>query len=731
MSPDRAVICPACRRASSVEERQELGGLCPGCLLELADGPRPVRADAADEPPPLEPGASFRSLEVEALLGRGGMGYVYRARHLGLDRPFALKILSPELASRPGFADRFVREARAMAALDHPRIVRITDSGQERGLSFIVMDYVEGPTLRQRMSEGPIPLPDALGIALDLCDALAAAHARGIVHRDIKPENILFDAAGRAKVTDFGLAKALVRGESVALTRTSAVMGTARYMAPEQLEQLTVDHRADIYSLGAVLYELFAGEVPSGAFPPARRSTVSRRLERIIVECLDPSPEGRPPSALHVRRALERWRRRSSPASNRLRAPALAILLAGTTGALGVAIGVRRGRAPALRDLPGRWEELDGSGHGGGVSNQRGVVRQPALALDRRGHPLVAWVADAGAGADIHVRRWDGGGWVDLGGPDGVSASAAPSRMPAIALDGQDNPVLAWVEDADGVWLQRYRDGRWEGMGGWDQTDLGSAARVEWPGLAVHGDQLAIAWCGDGRVFVRHFEGGDWREHAGSASGDGLSGVMTGECRPSVALDSAGRPWVAWARPGEGQTGDLFVRRWDGGRWEGVGGASVPARARSVRLALTAEDHPVITWRDFEPNARRSWIMARAWDGRAWQELGGSARGRGLVSEGSSAYRPDLALDRRGHPVVVWNALIGPGNEHEIYAKRWDGKSWAELGGSGSGNGLSAAPGDSGGAAIALDAEGRPTVVWTEAGARTAEIYLRRFVPSE
>jgi predicted Ser/Thr protein kinase len=741
--------CSSCGLASPPDEQRDLQGFCPGCLLDLAAASHPVD-DLSARTAPLAGGAIFRALEVEDLLGRGGMSFVYRARHRGLDRPVALKILAPELAGRPGFAERFEREAQTMAALDHPRIVRITDFGRARGLFFIVMEYVAGMTLRQRLAAGRLPLDEALAIARDVCQALNAAHTRGVIHRDIKPENILLDCAGRAKVTDFGLAKVLSEDGAAGLTGTRVVMGTVRYMAPEQLEDLrAVDHRGDIFSLGVVLYELLTGEVPQGAFPlPSRRARVSRKLDRLVLACLHPEASGRPSSVTQVEHVLAGLSRQPGSGMARRRAWRLVLpgLAAAAVAAAGLGLRRDRGRnAPVVtvEDVPGHWKALGGSSGAGGVSNSQGVSRDVTMTLDRQGRPVLAWVEKEPGNEKVSLRRWNGAGWRDVGGSaagDGGSVSRGPSRAPAIALDGQDNLVVAWAENHS-LWLRRHRDDRWEELG--DSATGGGvggrAGRVDWPSLALDGrGQPVVAWCQDQHIFLRRFDGTRWRELGSSASGEGMSGAAPGDCRPSLALDAAGQPWVAWTRYRDGGRddggGELLLRRWDGSRWRDVAGPPAAdgegtRRARTVRLALTPAGHPVLAWRQAEPTARRFWIMVMAWNGRTWVELGGSARGRGLVSEGASAYAPHLALDRQGRPTVVWNALVGPWSEHDIYLKRWDGERWVELAGSGSGNGLSNNRGDSGGPVVALDAAGTPTVAWIESAPHNAEVFLRRFVP--
>jgi serine/threonine protein kinase len=231
------------------------GGGCPRCLL--AAGLEP-----GEEPFPRERLAvAFPGLDIEGMIGRGGMGVVYRARQRSLDRVVALKILPPEVAEDPAFADRFTREARALARLSHPHIVAVHEAGEADGLYYLVMELVDGPNLREAQAAGRLAPEEALAIVPQICDALQYAHDQGVVHRDVKPENILLDRGGRVKIADFGLAKILRRSsEDRTLTGTDQVMGTLHYMAPEQMTSpLEVDHRADIYSLGVVFYEMLTG----------------------------------------------------------------------------------------------------------------------------------------------------------------------------------------------------------------------------------------------------------------------------------------------------------------------------------------------------------------------------------------------------------------------------------------------------------------------------------------
>jgi hypothetical protein len=257
------------------------------------------------EPPPLETVAAlFPKLELISLLGAGGMGAVYKARQPDLDRFIALKLLPKDGKEEGASAERFNREARALARLSHPNIVAVHEFGQVEGLHFFIMEFVDGANLRQMELTGRLSAREALQIIPQICDALQYAHDEGVVHRDIKPENVLVDRKGRVKIADFGLAKIMgVDAEVLRLTVDGQVMGTPHYMAPEQVERpLAVDHRADIYSLGVVFYEMLTGDLPIGKFaPPSRKVELDVRLDEIVLRALENDPERRYQHASEVK----------------------------------------------------------------------------------------------------------------------------------------------------------------------------------------------------------------------------------------------------------------------------------------------------------------------------------------------------------------------------------------------------------------------------------------------
>ena len=250
------------------------------------------------------------------------MATVWRAEDPLLARAVAIKTLDPTLAEDEAIRVRFRREAVAAAAVAHPNIVATYDTGEDDGIAYIVMELVEGATLRQAIDlHGALPPARAADIAAQVADALSAAHARGLVHRDVKPSNVLVQLDGRVKVTDFGIAKAADQAHEE-LTRAGNVMGTARYLAPEQLEGHAVDERADVYSLGLVLYEMLTGHSPFGAdteiahrrraahrpAPPrvlTARPGLAPGLAHVIDRALERDPANRWPNAAAMRDALD------------------------------------------------------------------------------------------------------------------------------------------------------------------------------------------------------------------------------------------------------------------------------------------------------------------------------------------------------------------------------------------------------------------------------------------
>ena len=302
---------------------QRAEGALPGVPPE---GAFPTGTETGGTAPPFNPppvaelSEKFPQLEIIQLIGSGGMGAVYKARQKELDRIVALKILPPGIGRDSAFADRFAREARALARLNHSNVVTLYEFGRANGLFFFLMEFVDGVNLRQLLNAGRLSAREALVIVPQICDALQYAHDQGIVHRDIKPENILLDRKGRVKVADFGLARLMgleaevsapggdqAISASATLTEAGKIMGTPQYMAPEQTEKPTeVDHRADIYSLGVVLYQMLTGELPGKRIePPSKKVHLDVRLDEVVLRALEREPERRYQQASQVKTDVE------------------------------------------------------------------------------------------------------------------------------------------------------------------------------------------------------------------------------------------------------------------------------------------------------------------------------------------------------------------------------------------------------------------------------------------
>jgi hypothetical protein len=305
-------VSDACAKCGTSNPTGRLG-VCPRCAFETDEGPLLI---------------GNGTLELEDPIGRGGMGAVYRARHLKLGRSVAVKFLPLDLAAQEEFRLRFEREARVLAMLNHPNIVAIHDFGQEDGQGFIVMELVVGKPLSERL---PVPADEAVRIAVQVCDALEYAHGKGVIHRDIKPENILIDGAGRVKVADFGIAR-IVRADTPHWTVTTpkGMLGTPHYMAPEAQQGAPPDARMDVYALGVVLYQMVSGRVPQGDFEP-----LAGPLDGVVRRAIAPEPSKRYPSASEFRKDLEASASAASkgglPSEERIFVRAVAILQAIST----------------------------------------------------------------------------------------------------------------------------------------------------------------------------------------------------------------------------------------------------------------------------------------------------------------------------------------------------------------------------------------------------------------
>jgi hypothetical protein len=397
--PDKCPQCGASLPAGA------LAGLCPACLLQQGAAADTVTGPdgKVSVPPSIEEVAlHFPGLEIIELLGRGGMGAVYKARQKQLDRLVALKILPPRSGDDSAFAERFTREAKALARLNHPGIVTLYEFGKvdpqpsttnplsrqnevtagrpSYGLYYFLMEFVDGVNLRRLLAGGRIAPREALAIVPQICDALQYAHDQGIVHRDIKPDNILLDRRGRVKLADFGLAKLVesdapltpslsasdaerladrpVEGKPPVLTEAGKIMGTPRYMSPEQVQNPgAVDHRADIYALGVVFYQMLTGELPGKSLePPSRKVEIDVRLDDVVLRALEKDPERRYQQVSEVKTSVETIVRTPEPAAraaaaNQGQAPASKVKHPRETGEEGLLVEADKPRRQGLKVL--------------------------------------------------------------------------------------------------------------------------------------------------------------------------------------------------------------------------------------------------------------------------------------------------------------------------------------------------------------------------------------------
>lgn len=294
MTEDRIIECSQCKASYDKDVfNNTFLGLCPSCLTK----------DTVSIP------KQFGQLELLEPIGQGGMGIVYRGRHVKLGRTVAIKILSSEASIDAEFLQRFEREAKTLALLNHPNIVAIYDYGQQDGFSYLAMEYIDGISLEEKSKSNKIDKKEAIEIAFQVCDALIEAHKVGIIHRDIKPANILIDKNNRVKVADFGIA-AIMNSDTLSpkLTLTGYTVGTPMYGAPEQLAGIArQDVRIDIYSLGVVLYEMLTGELPVGSWVSAGHD-----IDPILKKALARKPEYRYQSVEELKKDLINLRFKTS-----------------------------------------------------------------------------------------------------------------------------------------------------------------------------------------------------------------------------------------------------------------------------------------------------------------------------------------------------------------------------------------------------------------------------------
>jgi serine/threonine-protein kinase len=469
----------------------------------------------------LAAGTRLGPYEVLGLIGAGGMGEVYKARDTRLDRTVAIKILPPELSADPDRRARFEREAKTIAGLAHPNICTLHDAGTESGSTYLVMELLTGETLAERLHRGPLPMEQALVVATEIADALAAAHRQGVIHRDLKPGNVMLTKTG-SKLLDFGLAKLAGHAEqpaaahlmsaltrSTPLTGEGVILGTVQYMAPEQLEGKPADARTDLWALGALLYEMLTGkrafEGTSAASligailerEPTPLSTLlpltPPSVDRLVRQCLAKSPDDRPDTAHDLANQL-RWMRDPSgtggltPVQPRRRRE-LRMALVAVGGLLLFAAGTGVMwllRAPAPRAAVARpsvdvgpAEELNAGGVFINSPTPGGSCT--ALAWSPDGQALV-FVGRRGGVQQLYVRRLDSTEARPLPNTEGA-------KVLAVSPDGQ------WVAFRAAGRIRKVPFGGGPGM------DLASVASFRPNGLA---------WGPDGRLFFGGDDGRIW-----------------------------------------------------------------------------------------------------------------------------------------------------------------------------------------------------------------------------
>jgi dipeptidyl aminopeptidase/acylaminoacyl peptidase len=556
----------------------------------------------------LDPGTRLGSYEVIAPLGSGGMGEVYRARDLKLGREVAIKVLPIIVAFSAERRARFEREARAIASLSHPNVLTIFDFGTHEGRTYAVMELLEGETLRERLRDGPLPLRKAVEYGVQMAEGLAAAHEKGIVHRDLKPENVIVTLDGRVKILDFGLARMSSADEpgaadvdtQVHRTDPGTVLGTAAYMAPEQVRGEPADHRADIFSLGCLLYEMLAGvrafardtpvETMSAILkaepPPLDRTEapVPPALERIVRRCLEKQPSERFQSARDLAFQLQNVLDDSRPARRALGAPLPAGRRLGPSvvvavGALALAAGLAAGYWAGLahRGPPAAGREPSFAR----LTYGRGMIRSARFAPD--GKTVIFGAAWDGQPTRLHLGRTESTESTPLALPDGEILSVAPTGELAVSIghvyDGwMGEGTLArapMLGDSARPLLERVREADWtpDGTGLAIVRRVGGRERLEFPidyvlyestGYISHirfspgGDRIAFA---DHPLFaddvgylavvdragrkqtLTEFWGGGLRSLAWSPSGDEIyfTASRRGEDAALRAVDLSGR----------------------------------------------------------------------------------------------------------------------------------------------------------------------------------------------
>lgn len=348
------IVCQECGH-----ERPSEGdvAVCPSCILKSAlTVTRTIQDQQSRFDPPSTEALQreFSGFDVHSLIGQGGMGAVYHCTQKSLNRQVAIKILPLANVRDETFPERFQREAHVIGKMHHPGIVSVFDAGEVEGYLYLVMQYVDGCTLRDLILAGELPVVDVLELITQVGAALQFAHDQGVVHRDIKPENVLIDQNGKIHIADFGIAKLIHADEKqIDLTPTSGGIGTRNYMAPEQCSNTNVDHRADIYSLGVLFYELLTGDLPTVDFtPPSRKRKLDKRIDSIVLKLLKEAPENRFQQATDLISEIERLQTRRFLTARKVLATLMMLI-----GCCSLLMGVYQ---QFFSPLPDRGEQIAG-----------------------------------------------------------------------------------------------------------------------------------------------------------------------------------------------------------------------------------------------------------------------------------------------------------------------------------------------------------------------------------
>ncbi len=567
-------------------------------------------------------GTTLGHFEIIGILGKGGMGEVFRARDTRLGREVAIKVLPTDLARDPERLQRFELEARATAALAHPNILVVHEVGQHDGAPFLVTELLTGESLRVRLAVGALPWREALAIASQVARGLAAAHAHGIVHRDLKPENVFITADGVVKILDFGLAKLVEQlppevAETLSVAPTGAtspgrVLGTVAYMAPEQARGLAVDHRADIFALGVVLHEMLAGEPPfrGTSFgdvlasilheePPTLAGGVPPPLQAIVRRCLEKRPADRLSSAHDLALALESLSATEAAPpgvapkrkARRLRTVAVAAAAVATLS-LGTWL-LTRPRAGAWAPANFRL-----------VSTLAGSHRSPSFSPDGT---MVAYVADADGAPQVWVRTLAEGEPIRItSGAMGVGRPRWSPRNDQIAFHRKSGDVLG------GIWTVPPLGGAPRKIidGGWD------------PNFSADGGRLVFERPGE--IWTAAADGSDQRRV------EGLPPASLARVDKFPAFSPDGH-WIAFFSPSLSLRGDIWVVRAIGGQ------------ARRLTSDVILSGAPVWT-----PDGR--WIVfpsKRSGSTTLWRVAAAGGAPEAVTTGAGEDSEPDISRDGR------------------------------------------------------------------------------------